>query len=204
MQTFKGKTMLDFQAIRNKEISLEQFLTNLTLTPDDLRKLTNEMIDSMLDLISTCDDADVTFEPDDPNKHDKYATNPDEVDLVWNLGHVIVHTTASSEESAALAAEMARGVAHHGRSRAEMPWQQVKTISACRQRLEESRRMRLASLDMWPQAAHLEMSYEAWPKGPHIHTIGRFIFGLMHDDDHLGQIKEIVRQSHAARSVSNV
>jgi hypothetical protein len=192
--------MLNFQAVRNKEISLVQFLADLTLTRDDLRNLTNEMVDAMLALIATCDDADVTFEPDDPQKHDKYAAKPEEADLAWNLGHVIVHTTASSEESAALAAEMARGVAHHGRSRSEVPWKQIKTIAACRQRLEESRRIRLASLEMWPQAAHLEMEYEAWPNGPRINTLGRFVFGLMHDDDHLGQIREIVRQSHAAKA----
>lgn len=96
---------------------------------------------------------------------------------------------------------MARGVPHHGRSRAEVPRQQIKTLAACLQRLEESRRMRLANLEMWPQEAHLELVYEAWPKGPQIHTIGRFVFGKMHDDDHLGQIREIVRQSHAARVV---
>ncbi len=190
--------MLNFQAVRNKEISFVEFLAGLTLTADDLRDLTNEMIDSMLAEIVSCVDADVTFEPDDPKKHDQYASNAAEADLAWNLGHVIVHTTASSEESAALAAEMARGVEHHGRSRYEVPWEEMKTIAACRQRLEESRRMRLASLEMWPQEAHLEMEYEAWPKGPHINTIGRFVFGLMHDDDHLGQIREIVRQSHAA------
>ncbi len=193
--------MLNFLAIRNKEITLAEFLANLSVTRTDLRNLTNEMIDNMLEKISTCNDADVTFVPDDPNKHDSYATNPAEADMAWTLGHVIVHATASSEESAALAAEMARGVSHHGRSRSEIPWEQMTTIAGCRQRLEESRRMRLASLEMWPDAAHMDMEYEAWPKGPQINTTGRFVFGLMHDDDHLGQIGEIVRQSHAARSV---
>ena len=192
--------MLNFQAIRNKEISLVDFLAGLSLTVDDLRELTNEMVDKMLDLISTCDDADVIFDPDDPKKYDQYATKAEEVDLAWNLGHVIAHTTASSEESAALAAEMARGVAYHGRSRSEVPWEQMTSIAGCRQRLEESRRMRLASLGMWPDQAHLETEYQAWPNGPMINTTGRFVFGLMHDDDHLEQVKEIVRQSHAAKT----
>ena len=192
--------MLNFQPVRSKEISLSQFIAEAKLTPTDLRSLTNEMIDAMLAAISTCTDADVTFEPDDPQKGDKFATNPEEVDLVWNLGHVIVHTTASSEESGALAAEMARGVEHHGRSRYEVPWRQVTTIAFCRQRLEESRRMRLASLDMWPDEPHLEMEYEYYPKGPMVSTLMRFVFGLMHDDEHLGQIKEIVRQAQAARA----
>ena len=95
---------------------------------------------------------------------------------------------------------MARGVAHHGRSRSEVPWEQVTTIAFCRERLEERRRMRLASLEMWPQAANLEMEYQAWPNGPMINTVTRFVFGLKHDDDHLEQIEEIVRQAHAARA----
>ena len=189
--------MLNFQIVRNKEISLERFFAELSLSREELRDLTNEMVDKMLALISTCEDADVIFIPDDPKKHDKYAAKAEEADIAWTLGHVIVHSTASSEESAALAAEMARGVPNHGRSRSEVPWEQVKTIRACRQRLEESRRIRLASLEMWPDEPHLELEYEAWPNGPKINTLARFVFGLMHDDDHLGQIKDIVQQSKA-------
>ena len=192
--------MLNFQPVRSKEISLGLYLAGLSLTPAELANLTNEMVDSMLEAISACSDADVTFEPDDLNKHDQYAAKPEDADLAWTLGHVIVHTTASSEEAAALAAEMARGVDHHGRSRSEVPWQGVTTITACRQRLEESRRMRLASLGMWPDVPHMETEYEFYPGGPHINTLVRFVFGLMHDDEHLGHIKEIVRQAQAARA----
>ena len=52
-------------------------------------------------------------------------------------------------------ADLARGVAFHGRSRSEVPWETVTTIAQCRARLEESRRMRLASLDMWPDQPYL-------------------------------------------------
>ena len=110
----------------------------------------------MLGLIAECVDADVVLVPDDPEADDPWAATPEETNMSWTLGHVIVHTTASSEESAALAAEMARGVALHGRSRYEVPWQEMRTIEGCRQRLEESRRMRLASLEMWPDDPHLE------------------------------------------------
>jgi hypothetical protein len=45
-----------------------------------------------------------------------------ELALPWTLGHVIVHITASAEESAFLAAELARGVHRRtGRSRFEVP-----------------------------------------------------------------------------------
>ena len=119
--------------------------------------------------------------------------------MPWSLGHVIVHNTASAEESAAIAAEMARGVAFHGRSRYEVPWGDMKTIEGCRQRLEESRRMRLASLELWPVEAHLEIEYQAWSEGPVVNAVGRFVLGLMHEDSHLGQIEEIVRQARAGR-----
>jgi hypothetical protein len=115
---------------------------------------------------------------------------------------VIVHTTASAEEAAALAAELARGVQPHGRSRFETPWQTVKTIAQCRRRLEESRRMRLTSLEMWPDEPHLDDIYEAWPGGPQVNAMSRFVLGLMHDDSHLAQIAGIVRQAQTAHAQS--
>ena len=189
--------MLNFQAVRNEEITLARLAADLT--PDKLRDETNEMVNAILDLIAGCVDADVTFEPVDPAADDPYAQTPEEVKLAWSLGHVIVHITASSEESAAIAAELARGVAFHGRSRYEVPWKEMRTIEGCRRRLEESRRMRLASLDMWPEEAHLENEYQAWTDGPTVNAVGRFVLGLMHDDSHLGQIADIVRQARAAR-----
>lgn len=188
--------MLDFTPVRNKEMKINQLAQGLT--PADLARLTNEMIDTILDLIAECTDADVIFTPNDPQANDTYAVNPDEVKLAWTLGHVIVHTTASSEESAFLAAELARGVAFHGRSRSEVPWQTVTTIAQCRQRLEESRRMRLVSLELWPDPPDLNNSYENW-EGMPTNAITRFVLGLSHDDSHLGQIAEIVRQTRAAR-----
>ena len=100
--------MLDFKAVRDKKITLAELVAGLTC--DDLRALTNEMVDAMQGLIAGCVDADVTFVPVDPAAHDRFAAKEEEVKLAWNLGHVIVHTTASAEESAALAAELARGV----------------------------------------------------------------------------------------------
>ena len=189
--------MLDFEAVREERVTVAGLVAGLTR--DDLRDLTDEMVDTVLDMIADCVDADVTFPPSDPGAHDPFAATPEEVALVWNLGHVIVHITASSEESAALATELARGVAHHGRSRYEVPWETVTTIAQCRQRLEESRRMRLASLDAWPDKPHLDNGYEPWPGAPKTNAAGRFVLGLMHADDHLDQIAEIARQAHAAR-----
>ena len=189
--------MLDFSRVWKKEATIDELITGLTQR--DLRALTDEMIDAQLKLLADCVDADVTFQPSDPNANDTFATNQAEVNLSWTLGHVVVHVTASSEESAALAAELARGVENHGRSRSEIPWETVSTLAQCRQRLEESRRMRHASLDMWPVAPYLDNRYEPWP-GMSLNATGRFALGLGHDADHLGQLGEIVRQAKAARN----
>jgi len=37
--------------------------------------------------------------------------------------------------------------------------------------------------------------------GP-INAIGRFLFGLSHDDSHLEQLREIMRQARAARAAA--
>ncbi|HBY93581.1 MAG TPA: DinB family protein [Chloroflexi bacterium] len=188
---------LDFSAVRRKEKNFADLLGGLT--QNDLRDLTNSMVDAMLSHLEGCVDADVTFRPHDPNAHDAYTANPDEADQPWTLGHVIVHTTASAEETAFLAAELTRGVPNHGRSRYETPWQAVTTLEQCRQRLEESRRMRLASLDLWPDPPHLEVTHTPFQAMGPINAIAYFAFGLMHDDDHLGHIAEIAHQAKAAR-----
>jgi hypothetical protein len=190
--------MLDFQAVRDKKITLAELVAGLTA--GDLRSLTNEMIDTMLAMIADGVDADVTFVPLDPNANDTFAAKEEDKHIAWTLGHVVVHVTASAEESAALAAELARGVENHGRSRYEVPWETVTTIAGCRHRLEESRRMRTQSLAMWPDEPHLENVYEPWAGAPRLNPIGRFVLGLMHDYDHVGQIADIVQQARQHRS----
>jgi hypothetical protein len=189
--------MLEFQLVKDKVISFGE-LTQ-TVTQSDLAMYTNEMVDTMLDLVEGCEDEDVTFVPVDPLAHDPYAENADGSAIAWTLGHVVVHVTASSEEAAAIAAEMARGVEPHGRSRYETAWETVTTMDQARQRLEESRRMRLASLACWPDEPHLEVSFSWGPDKPKYNAIQRFVLGLRHDFDHLGQIEEIVRQATEQR-----
>lgn len=191
--------MLDFGLIRSKAKTIGEMTTGLKV--DDLRSLTHEMIDCMLSLIAGCTDADVTFQPIDPAANDLHAANPADVKLAWTLGHIIVHSSASSEESAALAAELARGVIFHGRSRYEIPWQTVKTMAACKARMQESLRIRLASLEMWPDSPHLDNLAEIIPGRPPMNAQSRFVMGLMHDDSHLGQISEIIRQAHVTRLI---
>jgi hypothetical protein len=156
------------------------------------------MIDTQLELIRVCTNRDVTFEPSDPDAYDEAAASDDELRIAWTLGHVIVHVTASSEEAAALASELARGVEWHGRSRSEVPWRTVTTIEQCRHRLEESRRMRLASLDTWPDEPYFDNTYTPRPDVPPINCVRRFLNGLRHDTNHLEQIERIVREARSA------
>jgi hypothetical protein len=122
--------------------------------------------------------------------------------MAWTLAHVIVHVTASAEETAFVAAEMARGVPQReGRSRHETPWRSITGIAQCRARLEESRRMRLATLDVWPDEPHLANLFRWRPDGPSYDPVARFLQGLNHEHGHLAQISEIVRQAKAGRGV---
>lgn len=189
--------MLDFQSVRERKTTMAALADGLM--KDDLSRLTNEMIDTVQGLIADCIDADVVFTPIDQKAKDDFAATDSEKNIAWGLGHLVVHVTASSEESAFLAAEMARGVPNHGRSRYETPWETVTTIAQCRERLEESRRMRLAMLDVWPNEPHTEITYEPWPNAGARNCYAQFIGGMSHEHSHLEQIAEVVRQAQAER-----
>jgi hypothetical protein len=190
--------MLDFARVRNKEITISELGAGLTM--DELHKLTDEMVDAELALIADATDADVIFQPIDPAANDTFASRPEDVNIAWTLGHVIVHTTASAEEGAALSTELARGVEIKGRSRYETPWEEVKTIEQVRLRLDESRRMRHAFLNAWPDNPNLTLTYTVPRPGfTPVNAVGRFLGGLSHGDSHLEQIAEIMRQARAAR-----
>ncbi len=190
--------MLDFTSIRNNTKTYRDLIQELT--PDDLHNLTNEMIDLQLSILIEGIDGDVVFVPEDPEADDPFAISEEEINMPWTLGHVIVHVTASSEESAFLSAELARGVPYRsGRSRYEVPWQSMKTIAQCRDRLEESRRIRLGCLDVWPDDPHLDNTYDT-SAGLRVNPILRFVFGLSHDDSHLDQMRDILKQAKISRT----
>ncbi|NOX60471.1 MAG: DinB family protein [Chloroflexi bacterium] len=165
---------------------------------EKLIEATNEMIDLMLQLIQDAVDEDVVFTPEDPEAEDPFAENPEDVHVGWTLGHIIAHVTASSEETCAQAAELARGVEVCGRSRYEVPWREIRTVDDVVHRLEESRRIRLAYLNAWPDQPHLERVYTPY-RSPH-NCITRVLAGLFHDYSHLEQIKDVMQQARAARS----
>lgn len=167
---------------------------------DDLRQLVNDMIEAQLAMITDCVDADVVFTPTDEAADDPHAVSEEEVGMAWTLGHVIVHCCASSEEATFLAAELARGIENHGRSRYEPHWSTIKTIRQCREALAESRRMRLATLEVWPLQPDLDNRYEVWPGGPNANAMELYVVGHMHEYSHFDQVREIVRQAKAARA----
>ena len=189
--------MIDYARIHQDPESINDIAADMKI--EDLKHELHEMVGFFEDLIMDCVDADVAFQPEDPEAYDPDASNSDEVYIAWTLAHVIVHLTASAEEKAFLAAEMARGVLLHGRSRYEVPWQEVLTIEQCRNRLDECRRMCLASLDMWPDEPHLENKKIPWKGYPRVDARGFFLLGLNHAADHIEQVREIVRQAKAAR-----
>ncbi len=189
--------MLDFDPVRRREMTLAEFATRHHYDRGDLIRFTNDMIDAQLGLIADLVDPDVTFVPVDLNADDPFANNAEESQIAWTLGHVVVHCTASSEECCSQAANLARGVEVTGRMRYEVPWQQMQTAAQLRERLEESRRIRLAFLNAWPDRPHYDLTYTPY-KAPH-NCVTRVLAGLMHDADHIDQIADIVQQARAGR-----
>lgn len=193
--------MRDFTPVNTYAVPMARFIEEWNPDRDDLARLTNASVDRFLELLATAIDADVVFTPDDPDADDSAAADPTDRGLAWTIAHNIVHATASGEEYAAVAAELARGVDFHGRPRHETPWQSVTTVAQCRQRLEESRRIRLASLQMWPDAPDLRRGYAPWRKSGWVNAQGIFVWSLAHDQSHHRQVEGILHQARAARTL---
>jgi hypothetical protein len=192
-----GGIMLDFEAVRKQTKTYQDLAQGIS--KNDLRNLTTEMIDVQLEIVSTAQDADVVYVPEDPDANDPFAKTEDEIHMPWTLGHVVVHVTASSEEAAFFSAELARGVPYRPRrSRYEVHWKSISTVKQCKIRLEESRRMRLACLEIWPDIPHLENTYKS-RSGIMVNPIIQFLFGLSHDDAHLEQMRTILQQAKIDR-----
>jgi hypothetical protein len=144
-------------------------------------------------------DADVTFVPTDPLADDPFAEPDHEQSVGWTAGHIIAHLTATLEEHAAIAAELARGVAYHGRSRSEVPWQSVRTIADCRARLADSRRMCAASLGMWPEGPDLTNAFSPFEGAPQYGPTAYYLAGVRHAAAHIPQIVDALAQARTDR-----
>lgn len=193
--------MIDFSHIDGESIKLADVQGRYTR--EALIDATSEMIDTMLDMIKGIPDSYVTFLPEDPHAYDRGAATEEERYMPWTLAHVIAHATATGEETAALGADLARGIEVTWRSRYEVPWRSLTTTAQLVRRLEESRRIRFAYLTAWPDDPHMNVYFtkqeHRWGK---VNAIGYTLRGLQHDTEHLGQIAEIIRQAREAELVA--
>lgn len=194
-------TLIDFAPIRNGEMKYLEFAAQFSV--DQLIAANNASIDFILDLIQDLDDKDVTFDPVDPNANDPDAVSGEE-NIGWSIAHLIAHITASTEEWAAYASILARGIPYPAepRLRYETPWRDFTTKAQCVQRLEESRRIRNGYLATFPDQPFYETRRELSPR--FIERIGEinapaaFLFGLSHEAGHYEQMKEVKQQALAA------
>lgn len=199
--------LIDFAPVLAGDASLYDYAQQFSV--DDLRQATNESIDAMLEIIGDADDAQVVFIPDDPDADDPGAP-PEERYLGWNLAHLVAHVTASSEEWAMYSAILARGIAYgrEPRLRYEPDWRTITTRAQVIQQLEESRRMRLAALDMFPDAPHWDalrdMSENFTAKYGRVNAKVAFLFELEHEQGHYAQMREAARQAREALESAGV
>ncbi len=196
--------LIDFSAVDIHEKTMLQFGNDITVAT--MRAATNESIDTLLKIVSGLTDEQSTFLPLDPEADDPHA-KPGEEKIGWSIAHLVVHVTSSSEEWATYSGILARGIAYPAepRLRYETEWTTVKTTAHCIQRLEESRRLRLACLDMWPDQPNREILRELSPRFTErfgqLNAAACFLFGLKHELGHYAQFREVVRQATAAATV---
>src|SRR5262249_37278463 len=128
------------------------------LTYHDLHELTDEMVDRMLWIVRDATDADVVFVPIDPNASDTFATEGEE-NIAWTLGHVIAHAIAAAraKEPPALPPPLAPDLTPEVPRPCEPPGRVATPLPRFPTRLYESRRMRHAFLNAWPDPPHREI-----------------------------------------------
>ncbi|MCB9437419.1 MAG: DinB family protein [Anaerolineales bacterium] len=189
---------IDFTPVKNKEISLLDFSARFSI--DDLKAATHTSIDTLLEIIGDAADAELTFIPYDPHAHDPYATDEEQY-KGWSLAHLVLHVCASCEEGAAFSSILARGIEIGGRLRYEPDWQTYTTREQVLHRLEESRRMRLAYLDTWPDEPHLD-TLRQFPEDakwrPNLNAKAAFLSSLWHEIGHYEQFRDAANQAREA------
>ena len=91
--------MIDYTPVFSGQRKIADLAADITL--DDLKAATDEQIDEMLTLVRDLSDAQAVAVAADPEA---------EGGAGWNVGHLIAHVTASSEEGAAVSSVLARGI----------------------------------------------------------------------------------------------
>lgn len=182
---------IDFATALSGQRKIADLAADVTL--DDLKAATDEQIDEMLTLIRDLSDAQAVA----------VAADPEAEGGGWNVGHLIAHVTASSEENAAVSSILARGIDYpfEPRLRSEVEWTALTTVASCVQRLEESRRMRQGYLSTWPDRPRLD-TLRALPAGfaervGPLNAVGAYLLGLAHEAGQFAQLREIVAQAQA-------
>lgn len=197
--------MLDLTPVFNKEKKYIDVWKDDKPTIEDLRTATNESVDYLLNLIRDLDDEAIQHVPVDENASDPYAVEG-EGSIAWTVGHLIAHVTASSEEGAAFSSLLARGVEGiEHRPRYETPWRDVDTKAKALQRLEESRRMRLAYLDTWPDNPDYDNERQGLSEAGKeyfgtLNAPASFLMGIGHEIGHYQQIEDAVQQALDAKN----
>jgi hypothetical protein len=193
--------MIDFTAVERGDQTLLEL--GRTLRARDLRAATIASVEHLISIIEQADDAMITFVPDDPLANDPFAA-PEEQQIGWTLGHLVAHVTATSEEAAAIASMLARGIPYprEPRLRYETPWRDITTQAQALQRLHESQRIRLGYLDAFPDHPHLnvyrELSDNARAKFGDLNATANYLLGLKHEAGHYAQFADVLRQAQAA------
>jgi hypothetical protein len=189
---------IDFTPLQEDITRIDDFSRRFSV--DDLKSATNIQLDTILEIIDGLEDQHLVFEPDDPEADDPFAREGEQF-IGWSLAHLVLHVTASSEEGAAFGSLLARGIptgAHGYRPRYEPDWRDVETREQVLQRIGESRRMRLAYLDTWPDQPHLDVC-RIFPEGSPLHNklnaVGSVLFGLKHEVGHFAQMRKVRRQA---------
>ena len=195
--------MIDFAPMRDGDLTFLEYAEREGIGGEALRKVSDESIEHLFAMLDGLADADIANTPADPEADDPYAVEGEEK-IGWTFGHLIAHVTASTEEAAAFSSLLARGVAASERPRYETPWRDITTVDLVRQRLDESRRMRNAYLETWPDSPFLDVhrvvSERLAGRFGNMNAPAAFLFGLSHEVGHYDQIEEVKRQALAARS----
>jgi hypothetical protein len=192
--------MIDFSPVDKGELTLYELAQALRLTAADLRAATHASLDTLLAIIGDAGDAQLTHIPYDPEANDPYAP-PEFQHVGWSLAHLVAHVTATSEEAAAIASILARGIPYtrEPRLRYETEWQTITTRAQVVQRIAESRRIRAAYLDTFPDAPHLDVFRDTSERFAERHgklnAIAQFLYGLKHELGHHDQFREAARQA---------
>lgn len=193
--------LIDFSPVFQNKLQLSAFAQPFTTA--DLIAATHASIDLLRSFIDALTDAHMVFDPVDPLADDPYAKEGEER-IGWSLAHLVVHVTASAEESAAIASILARGIPYgkEPRLRYETEWHTVTTHAQAVQRIEESRRIRLGYLAAWPDQPHYEtqqiISERAHALWGDIDAKARYLLGLYHEWQHYDQFRDVRAQALAA------